>query len=1100
VFTVTYIVTDLQDAPPLPEGPVTIMFTDIEGSTALRTSLGDAGADDLFARHDELVRKQIGDHQGYDQHAALGDGFLAVFVSTKRAVACAIAIQKAFDEFNRQRSGPPLRVRIGLNTGEVTQAGGQVSGEAVHAASRVCGEADGGQVYVSDVTRQIAGTLADVSYRDTGEHSLKGFPDPWRLWEVLWVRESSPKAPPFVGRDTQMRVLRDHLTAALDGHGSVVLVGGEPGVGKTALVRQLISEAERRGALSVFGRCYESEGTVAYAPFVEMLEQALSVMPADVIMEDMGDSAPEVARMVPELRRRFPEIPEPLDIPPDQQRRYFFNAVSDFIARGAQRFPLVLVIDDVHWADESTLLLTEHLASRIANERVLAIGTYRDVELEVSRPLAASLERMVRAHTVDRIHLSRFDSGGVADVLQALSGRTPPQAIVDAVFSETEGNPFFVGEVYRHFVEEGRVFDADGEFRTDLKISELEVPESVRLVVGRRLERLGADAQKALAAAAVIGRAFPFRLLEIISDLPVDDLVDVVDDAEAAQVLVSEERDSEVVFSFAHELIRQTLLSSLSVLRRQRLHLRVADALEKLDEDAVITRAQEIADHLLKAGASADRGRLIERLTTAAERAQAGAAFETTLRLTDDVMALLDEHDHSKLGSLLELRGHALRALGRLGDSVDAWNRAVDHYIADDEINEAARVFWTMGVSQIWLGQMAEAFMTSNRAVQVVGEIATPERLLVSSGYGGLVSFMDYDVAVKAVDDAIAAVGDAADDRSLGIAMWSRCIAHWNWARLPECEADSKAAVEYLRRTNDAWGLADALSWAAWPLIWNGKVAEGREYAAEGAELAERVGHIGTHALCLRARTLADAAAHEADLDELERVALLENQMLTAVNSPWVALSEAWLSTIHSWRGRVDEALAHADRCAELLPPSAWTGLGEAAKLMALATAGEHEQCRALLRSGEYPPPAETGVTSAGNHFRFMAALVAIATTGDQEYAEKWYDAVEREATQYRYYGFDMQISERVTGMIALTAGRLDEAERHLSEALVAAKEDPNHLDAPHVDYWYARLLVAQGRGAEAKEYATKAYTEFARLGAPPFMQAAEDLLAELRA
>ncbi|MEY2419361.1 MAG: hypothetical protein QOG90_2041 [Actinomycetota bacterium] len=1073
------------------------MFTDIEGSTALRTSLGDSGADDLFASHDELIRKQIADHQGYDQHAALGDGFLAVFVSTKRALTCAVAIQRAFDEFNRQRSGPPLRVRIGLNTGEVTQTGGQVSGETVHAASRVCSAADGGQVFVSDVTRQLAGTLPDVSYRDTGEHALKGFPEPWRLWEVVWVRETSPKAPPFVGREDQLRVLRDRLSAALDGRGSVVLVGGEPGVGKTALVKQLISEAERRGALSVFGRCYESEGTVAYAPFVEMLEQALSVMPADVVMEDMGDSAPEVARMVPELRRRFPDIAEPLDIPPDQQRRYFFNAVADFIARGAKRFPLVMVIDDVHWADESTLLLIEHIAARIPQERIFAIGTYRDVELEVSRPLAASLERMVRAQIVERLHVSRFDASGVANVLAALSGRTPPQAIVDAVYSETEGNPFFVGEVYRHFVEEGRVFDANGEFRTDLKISELEVPESVRLVVGRRLERLGPDAHKALAAAAVIGRAFSFRLLEIISDLQVDDLVDVVDEAEAAQVLVSEERDGEVVFSFAHELIRQTLLSSLSVLRRQRLHLRVADAIEKLDEDAVVTRSQEIADHLMKAGASADRGRLIERLTTASERAMAGAAFETVLRLTDDALALLDEHDHAKLGALWELRGQALRALGRFEACVDAWNRSVDHYIADGEVNDAARVFWTMGVSQIWLGQMTEAFVTCNRALEVVGDIKTPERLLVSSGYGGLLSFLDYDQAVAGIDAAIAAVGDGADDRSLGIAMWSRCIAQWNWAQLPEAEADSKAAVELLRRTTDAWGLADALCWTAWPLIWSGKVAEGLAYAEEGIELAARVGHIGTQALAMRSRALARATQH-LDLDELERVALEENEMLTGVNSPWVALSHAWLSTIYTWRGRIDDALFEAAKCRELIPPSAWTGLGEAAELLVRIVAGDLEECRAALRSGLFDPPSDTAPSPAGAHFKFWAGLQAVAATEDRERAREWYAAAQAEGLRYRYGAFDLLIVDRLAGMVAFTAGDLDAAERHFTAARSAVENDPNAFDAGHVDYWCARLREAQGRTEDAITFATAARDEFARIGAPPFVTAAGELLARL--
>ncbi len=281
----------------LPEGPVTLMFTDIEGSTALRTSLGDAAADALFHDHDELVCKQIEEHAGQDQKAALGDGFLAVFVSTRRALACAIGIQRALDSFNLTRVGPPLRVRIGLNTGEVAWQGDQLSGEAVHAAARVCAEGAGGQILVSDVTRQLAGTVADVTFHDTGEHQLKGFPEPWRLWEVVWVRETTPvPRQVFVGRESEMALLRARLVTALDGGGGLVLIGGEPGVGKTTLVRQLIREAEQRGALAVFGRCYESEGAVPYSPFVEMLEQALAIMPPDIVRADLGDDAPEVAR------------------------------------------------------------------------------------------------------------------------------------------------------------------------------------------------------------------------------------------------------------------------------------------------------------------------------------------------------------------------------------------------------------------------------------------------------------------------------------------------------------------------------------------------------------------------------------------------------------------------------------------------------------------------------------------------------------------------------------------------------------------------------------------------------------------------------------
>src|SRR5438046_1675203 len=297
--------------PDLPEGPVTLLFTDIEGSTALRTTLGDADADELFREHDELIRQQVEENKGQDQKAALGDGFLAVFVSTRRALACAIGIQRELDSFNL-RVSRALRVRIGLNTGEVASQDGQLSGEAVHAAARVCAEASGGQILVSDVTRQLAGTVADVTFHDTGEHHLKGLPEPWRLWEVVEVRETT---------------------------------------------------------------------------------------------------------QVPEPRRRLSYDSDPRGLTPERQRRYFFNAVGSFVARAAKRFPLMLVMDYVHWADEPTLLLIEHMAAVMPELRVFGVGTYRDVELDVARPLAATLERLVRARIADRLPVKRFDRGGVAAML-----------------------------------------------------------------------------------------------------------------------------------------------------------------------------------------------------------------------------------------------------------------------------------------------------------------------------------------------------------------------------------------------------------------------------------------------------------------------------------------------------------------------------------------------------------------------------------------------------------------------------------------------------------------------------------------------------------
>ncbi len=848
----------------LPEGPVTIMFTDIEGSTALRTTLGDAETDALLRQHDELIRVQIEENGGQDQKAALGDGFLAVFRSTRRALACAIGIQRALDSFNLNRVGPALRVRTGLNTGEVASQDGQLSGEAVHAAARVCAEASGGQILVSDVTRQLAGTVADVTFHDTGEHQLKGFPEPWRLWEVVWVRETTQVPEQvFVGREAEMATLRSGLVAALDGTGGLLLIGGEPGVGKTTLVKRLIREAEQRGALAVFGRCYESEGAVPYSPFVEMLEQALATMPAEVVRDDLGDDAPEIARMVPELRRRFRDIGEPLELPPEHQRRYFFNAVGSFVARASMRFPLMLVMDDLHWADEPTLLLMEHVAGLLSELRVFAVGTYRDVELDVARPLAATLERLLRARVVDRLSVKRFDRDAVAQMLEALAGRAAPDAIVGAIFDETEGNPFFVEEVFRHLVEEGKVFDDSGAFRTGLAVDELDVPESVRLVVGRRLERLGAEAQKVLAAGAVVGHAFPFPLLEEITDTETGRLLDIVEEAEAARVIVAEQRDGEVHYSFAHELIRQTLLSGMSLLRRQRLHLAVADAIERTDATAAATRPSELAQHLLQAGAGAATERTLGHLERTADRAMEAAAFEDVLRAIDDALSLVDADDKARRAKLLERKGWAVRALGHFEECVAIWEDVVPLYHQVGDADSAAKLCWEMGYQHVWLGRFADASASYLRGTELLGDQRTPTRATLVSGTASVLGMEgSFDEAERRFVDAIEIARECNDNRALGRVEFQHTVSSTFNARIIDAIESGRASIEHARREHDLWTLADALAWTSIALLRMGQMTEARPLEAEAVELGLKLGHRAAELLGRQAVAVATITEH----------------------------------------------------------------------------------------------------------------------------------------------------------------------------------------------------------------------------------------------
>ncbi len=262
-----------------------------------------------------------------------------------------------------------------------------------------------------------------------------------------------------------------------------MLIGGEPGIGKTHLTRAVLAEGAR-DCFGVVGHSYESEGTPPYAPFIEVLEHFARVMPRESFRYAIGESAPQMAKLMPELQRIFPETP-PATEPPEQQRRFLFNAYSRFIERCASLKPIVAVFEDLHWADEPTLLLLKHLARMVSAIPALLIGTYRDAEVNIGGPFARCLESWVREKVAIRFALRGLDLAGVHAMLAALSGKTPPNLLATTIFDKTEGNPFFAQEVYRHLAEEGRLLDAAGEWRSGFKSGDLQVPQGVRLVISR---------------------------------------------------------------------------------------------------------------------------------------------------------------------------------------------------------------------------------------------------------------------------------------------------------------------------------------------------------------------------------------------------------------------------------------------------------------------------------------------------------------------------------------------------------------------------------------------------------------------------------------
>ncbi len=446
----------------------------------------------------------------------------------------------------------------------------------------------------------------------------------------------------FVGREAERSTLRRMLERARGGEGGVVMIGGVLGVGKTRIAAEFAAEASARVFVTLVGSCYDRENSLPFSPFVEILESAMAQSTSlDAFRIALGNDAGEMARLMPQLRRLFPDIPPQLELPPEQSRRILFNAVVELLARTAASGPILMLFEDLHWADEGTLSLLNHIARSISKIPVLIVGTFRDNEIDSAGPLAQTLDELLRIHMLERISLRGLSQNAVSEMISALSGKEPPQDVVNLIYSGTSGNPFFVEELFRHLVERGKLIDASGEFRRDLNLAEVDVPQSLRLVIGRRLARLSEEARKILGPAAVIGRSFTFELLEASTSIDADSLLDSVEEVEKAGLIYSTLGYPEASFQFSHELIRNAVLNDLSAPRRQRLHLNVVSGIERVHANALEEQAGNLAHHLWQSGRAADPDKTVHFLALAARQALKQSAYEGALRYFQNALELL---------------------------------------------------------------------------------------------------------------------------------------------------------------------------------------------------------------------------------------------------------------------------------------------------------------------------------------------------------------------------------------------------------------------------------------------------------------------------
>jgi DNA-binding SARP family transcriptional activator len=877
----------------------------------------------------------------------------------------------------------------------------------------------------------------------------------------------------------------DHAGGPVLAAGRIVMLAGDPGIGKTRLAAELARTAHEAGALVLAGRAPE-QTVVPYQPFLEALRHYFTRVPVGELRLTAREYAPELARLVPELRRRAPDLPPPLSGDPETERYRLFEAVVGLLRTLSERTPVLLVLDDLHWADRPTLLLLRHLARTADPARLLVLGAYSS-QSEVNG-FSQALSDLRRERLIVQLPIEGLGERETAELVRLRTGEIPSRSFVRALQEETEGNPFFIEEIVRHLADAGVKASAAGAG----ELQRFGLPEGVKEVIARRLARLDSSAMECLRVGAVIGRDFDVALLEQVVSLEEEEFVAGLEGALAAGLLVQSPADP-ARLSFSHALVRETLYDGMSAPRRSRSHRRVGEALE-----ASPRREKELAalaHHFASAAGVEDAERAITYSCRAGDHATAMLAHEDAVGHYARALEVLQRFQPQAVERRCELLLLVGEARVRGGERALAWPAFREAAALAESLGDSARLTRAAtGASRRYVQQPGvveeELIAMLDRAREMTSGERTVDRVRLLARLCGALYFSPQRNRMPGLSEEAAAIAEElGDPEALAYARAARRRALWDAAHLDERLEASTEMLTLARQVTNLELQLQAHAWLVVDLLEHGDsdaVDAQIEVFAAGAEQLRQPLYIWNALVWRAMRAL--LAGRLRDADELAGEALAAGASAEAVTAPQYYAIQ--LLAIRREQGRLPELEEAARQQVGGYPAlTAW----RAALAMVLWETGKVGEARdqyELLAAQDF-----RDIPQGGDWLTTMILLSDVCVgLGDAVRAEALYEAL------MPYEGSNVVIglaavclgsAARFLGKLAATIGRAGEARGHFERALEANAKLQSPVFLAHTQLDYAQAL---GRERSASKLIAAAERTAAELGLPAVGQRAEAL------